>query len=171
MGQQERKLAIVTGASSGIGLELARLAAAQGYDLVIAADEPEIHNVKAALARPGVYVESVEADLSTFEGVDQLCAAAQATGREVDALIANAGRGLGGAFLDQEPARWRKVVDTNVNGSLYLIHRVPTNSARATPAASSSPALSPASCRARSRLFTTAPKRSSTPFAARCATS
>lgn len=124
MGQKERKLAIVTGASTGIGLELARLVVAQGYDALIAADEPEIHDVKASLAQPGVYVEAVQADLSTFEGVDKLCAAAEAAGREVEILIANAGRGLGGAFLDQDVARWRKVVDTNITGTLYLIHRV-----------------------------------------------
>jgi short-subunit dehydrogenase len=64
----------------------------------------------------------VEADLSTVEGVDELLDAAD--GREVDALLANAGRGLGNAFLDQDFDEARKVVDANVTGTIYLLHRI-----------------------------------------------
>jgi short-subunit dehydrogenase len=115
------KLAIVTGASSGIGLELAKLAAQDGYDLVIAADTPLV-DASSALGRYGVEVRNVETDLSTFEGVDRLLDAVG--GRDVDALFANAGHGLGRAFLDQDPAEWRHVIDTNVTGTVYLIQRV-----------------------------------------------
>ncbi len=114
-------LAIVTGASSGIGLELARLAAEDGYDLIIAADTPLV-DATSQLKGGGVQVEQVECDLSTFEGVDRLLAAAR--GRQVDLLFANAGHGLGHAFLDQEPAEWRHVVDTNITGTLYLVQKV-----------------------------------------------
>src|SRR4051812_23784413 len=100
-----RPLAVVTGASSGIGLELARCCAREGFDLLIAADEPEIH---AAAAQIGGKVEAVEADLATIEGVDKLYAAVN--GRDVDALLANAGRGLGHAFLDQDFQRARRVI-------------------------------------------------------------
>src|SRR4029077_4238777 len=58
----------------------------------------------------------------TTDGIDQLLAAAN--GRKVEALLANAGRGLGHAFLDQDFAAARRVIDTNVTGSLYLIHKV-----------------------------------------------
>ncbi|MCA6119223.1 SDR family NAD(P)-dependent oxidoreductase [Bradyrhizobium sp. WSM 1738] len=114
--------AIVTGASTGIGLELARCCAGAGFDLLIAADEPAIEAAADELRKVGVTVDAVQADLATIEGVDQLCAATQ--GRPVDALLANAGVGLGRAFLDQEFNRIRRVVDTNITGTLYLIHRI-----------------------------------------------
>jgi short-subunit dehydrogenase len=118
----DRKFAIVTGASTGIGAELAHIAAQNGYDLVVAADEPLIEAAAADIRSHGGTVEAVEADLSTFEGVDQLLAATK--GRPVDALFANAGRGLGHAFLDQEVVEWRKVIDTNITGTLYLLQKV-----------------------------------------------
>jgi short-subunit dehydrogenase len=118
------KLAVVTGASSGIGYELAKLAAADGFDLVIAADEPAIHKVAEELRGLSNRVEAIEADLAAAQGVDRLYAAIQTVGRPVDALMANAGRGLGKAFLDQDVEDWRRVIDTNITGTLYLIHRV-----------------------------------------------
>lgn len=117
-----RQLAIVTGASTGIGLELARCCAKSGFDLLIAADEPAIEDAAVDLRRLGVSVEAVEADLSTTEGVDKLCAAVGA--RPVEALLANAGIGLGHAFLDQDFDRARHVIETNITGTLYLIHRI-----------------------------------------------
>ena len=117
----DTKLAIVTGASSGIGLELARLAAQDGYDLIAVADTPLI-DASAQLKQLGVEVRSVEADLSSFEGVDRLLDAAG--GRPIDLLFANAGHGLGRAFLDQDPAEWRHVIDTNVTGTVYLVQKV-----------------------------------------------
>ena len=122
MAEREHPLAIVTGASSGIGFELARCCAEKGFDLVIAADEPAIHDAAKTLRASGVEVTPCEVDLATTEGVDELCGAC--SGRTVDALLANAGRGLGGAFLDQDFGRVQHVIDTNVTGTLYLIHRV-----------------------------------------------
>jgi short-subunit dehydrogenase len=115
------KLAIVTGASSGIGLELAKLAAEEGYDLVVAADTPLV-DASRELSAYGVEVRNVETDLSTFGGVDRLLDAAG--GRSIDLLVANAGHGLGRAFLDQDPAEWRHVIDTNVTGTVYLVQQV-----------------------------------------------
>lgn len=114
--------AIVTGASTGIGFELAKRCAKEGYDLLIVADESAIESAAAQLREFGVDVAAVQADLSTREGVDKLYAAAQ--GRPVDALLANAGRGLGRAFLDQDIEQATHVVDTNISGSLWLIHRI-----------------------------------------------
>jgi len=115
------KLAIVTGASTGIGLELAKLAAADGYDLIVAADTPLV-DASQALRGLGVSVENVETDLSTFEGVDRLLTALN--GRPVDLLVANAGHGLGNAFLEQQPSEWLHVINTNITGTVYLIHQV-----------------------------------------------
>ena len=116
------RFAIVTGASTGIGFELAHLAADNGYDLLIVADEPLIENAAADIRGKGADVRSVEADLSTIEGVDRLLGAAN--GRRIDLLCANAGRGLGHGFLEQSVADWRRVVDTNVTGTLYLLQKV-----------------------------------------------
>jgi short-subunit dehydrogenase len=112
------KLAVVTGASSGIGLEIARLAAGEGYDLIVAADTPFV-DAAAGLKDLGVNVEQVEADLATEQGVQQLIG--KIGNRQVDVLAANAGHGLGHAFLDQEPRDWRHVIETNITGTLLLI--------------------------------------------------
>lgn len=122
MNNQTRPFAVVTGASTGIGYELARCCAESGFDLLIVADEPEIHSAADELRRSGAAVESIEADLATAEGVDRLYAAAR--GRPIDALLANAGRGLGRAFLDQDWNDVRRVIDTNVTGTVYLIQKV-----------------------------------------------
>ncbi len=114
--------AIVTGASTGIGFELATLAAKNGYDLLVVADEPLIEAAAQDFRQFGTDVQALEADLSTFEGVDQLLSAAG--GRQIDLVCANAGRGLGEAFLDQDIAEWRKVIDTNVVGTSYLLQKV-----------------------------------------------
>jgi short-subunit dehydrogenase len=116
------RFAIVTGASSGIGYELARLCANDGYDLLIAADDPTITQAADSLRTSAVTVQPVEVDLATKEGVDELYAAA--AGRPVDALLANAGHGLGRAFLDQDFDEVRHVVDTNITGTIYLIQAV-----------------------------------------------
>ena len=93
-------LAIVTGASTGIGFELAQQCLQAGFDLLIVADEPRIHDAAKTLRAAGGRVDAIEADLATIAGVDQLVAATN--GRPVDYLLANAGRGLGRAFLDQD---------------------------------------------------------------------
>lgn len=122
MSEQPIALAIVTGASSGIGFELAKCCAENGFELLIAADEPEIHAAADRLRRSGAKVDAIEVDLATMDGVDRLYGAIQ--GRRVDALLANAGRGLGKGFLDQEFAEARRVVDTNITGTIYLIQKI-----------------------------------------------
>lgn len=117
-----RPLAVVTGASTGIGLELAKCCAKSGFDLLVVADEPEIKNAADILEVYAGSVEALEADLATIEGVDNLYAAIG--GRPVAALLANAGRGLGKGFLDQDFDEIRRVVDTNITGTIYLIHKV-----------------------------------------------
>ena len=116
------KLAIITGASTGIGFELASIAGKEGYDLIVVADEPLIEAAARDFEQFGTDVQSVEADLATIDGVDTLLAAVG--GRRIDVLCANAGTGTGGAFLDQTVAQWRHAVDTNITGTLYLVQRV-----------------------------------------------
>lgn len=120
MSATARPLCIVTGGSSGIGLELAKLAARDGHDLVIAADQP-MEFAESAIRAEGAEVQCVQIDLGTAEGVDRLL---EAVGhRPIAVLCANAGHGLGHAFLDQEWHRIRHMIDTNVTFTVYLLHK------------------------------------------------
>jgi short-subunit dehydrogenase len=128
MAQQEadmsatRPFAVITGASTGIGFELAKRCAREGYDILIAADENEIEKAATSIRSEGTEVQALQVELATTEGVDKLYAATK--GRQVDALLANAGRGLGHGFLDQDFGKARRVIDTNVVGTVYLIHKI-----------------------------------------------
>jgi short-subunit dehydrogenase len=116
-----RPLAVVTGASSGIGLHLALEAAHRGYDLVLAADEP-LTTAEESVRTLGAQVDSVQTDLATVQGVNELYA--RIAGRPVAALLANAGHGLGKAFLDQDFEDVKHVINTNITGTIDLIQRV-----------------------------------------------
>ena len=116
-----RPLAVVTGASSGIGYHLARCAAEHGYDLVVAADTTLTDAVRD-FEGFGAQVQAVQADLSTTEGVQNLITAIG--NREVDALMANAGHGLGGAFLQQDFKDVLHVINTNITGTVHLVQHV-----------------------------------------------
>ena len=118
----DRKLAIVTGASTGIGFELASIAGREGYDLIVVADEPLIEAAARDFKQFGTDVQAVEADLSSIEGIDRMLAAAG--GRRIDLVCANAGISKGGAFLDQSVEDWRHSIDTNVTGTVYLLQNV-----------------------------------------------
>ena len=117
-----KPFAIVTGASSGIGYELAARCAREGFDLLVAADSPDIAAAAEGFRGLGAAVQSLPVDLATMEGVERLYAACD--GRAVDALLANAGHGLGKAFLDQDFNDVAHVIDTNITGTVYLIHKV-----------------------------------------------
>src|ERR1043165_4485521 len=104
-----RPLAIVTGASTGIGYELAKCCAREGYDLLVAADEGEIERAAMELRELGVAIQAVQADLATIRGIDVLLGALG--GRPVDALLANAGIGLGRGFLDEDFDEVRHVIE------------------------------------------------------------
>nr|WP_251134041.1 SDR family NAD(P)-dependent oxidoreductase [Rhodomicrobium sp. Az07] len=116
-------MAVITGASSGIGYELARVCATQGFDLIVAASSSGIKTAGARLASLGVDVRAVQTDLSNEDGVDVLYDAVRETGRGVDILCANAGRGVGDTFLNEDWDAIRMVIDTNVTGTVYLLHR------------------------------------------------
>ena len=115
------KLAVITGASSGIGLELAGCAVADGCEVIICADDDQIIAAEADLRSAGAVVTAVQADLGTPEGVAHLFNVIGA--RRVDYMMANAGRGKGGAFLDQSEAEVNEVLRVNVIGTTDLLHR------------------------------------------------
>jgi short-subunit dehydrogenase len=118
----ERPLAVITGASSGIGFELARCCVEDGRDAILCADGPDVVDAAGRLARNGAQVQPLQADLATLDGVNALVAAIGA--RPVDALLANAGAGLRGGFLDQDIAAAQRVIALNVSGTLALVHAV-----------------------------------------------
>jgi short-subunit dehydrogenase len=117
---QNKPLALVTGASSGIGLELARQFGQNGFDLVIAAEGSGLSAAAAELRQTGAEVQPVQVDLRTPEGVSQLYSAATAAGRSLDAVALNAGVGRGGAFIDTPLADEQDIIDLNVTSTVHL---------------------------------------------------
>lgn len=121
---EPKPLAVVTGASSGIGRELATLFAENGYDLLVCAEDDALEPAAVALRALGAEVTSVRRDLRTPEAVEELYAAIVAKGRPVAAAAVNAGVGRGGAFVEVPLADLREVVDLNVGSTVHLLHLV-----------------------------------------------
>lgn len=119
-----RPLAVVTGASSGIGYELAKQFAQNGFDLLITATGSSLDEAAQAFRELGVQVETVKADLSTYDGVETLYSHIKAIGRPVDAIAINAGVGIDGAFTQTDLKDELKVIDLNIVSSVHLAKRV-----------------------------------------------
>ncbi len=118
-------LAVVTGASSGIGFELAKQFGDNGFDLIIAAEDAEIVSAARELEATGAAVEAVQVDLAADGGVDQLFERIGAAGRPVDAIALNAGVGAGGAFAtDTALADELRVIDLNIRSTVHLAKHV-----------------------------------------------
>lgn len=114
------QLALITGASSGIGFELAKQFAQAGYDLVLAADDDGIHDVPAKLAEFGVAVQPVQVDLRTPEGVEHLFQSTIEGDRILAAAALNAGTGRGEMFLKSELDEDFNIIDLNVRSTVHL---------------------------------------------------
>jgi short-subunit dehydrogenase len=117
----DRKFAVITGASSGIGLELAKQCAAHNFDVLMCAEDASIH-VAAAEVDPRA--QAVQADLATREGCEQLVQAVRRVGRPVDALILNAGVGVGGRFLDTDLDAELRMIALNCNHIVHISKRL-----------------------------------------------
>jgi uncharacterized protein len=119
--EQDRRLAVITGASSGIGFGLAKVFAENGYDLLIAAEDEELDSAYRELNQMTASVESARLDLSKPEGVEKLYERIRAGARPVDALCLNAGIGAGGAFATEtELADELRLIDLNVRSTVHL---------------------------------------------------
>jgi short-subunit dehydrogenase len=124
-----KELAVITGASSGIGLELAKQFADNGFDVLINAEDSGLASATQELRAHGAEVIAVQADLRTYQGVEELYAAVTATGRPVAAAALNAGVGQGGAFIDTDLADEQDIIDLNVTSTVHLAKRFLTDMA------------------------------------------
>jgi uncharacterized protein len=125
------ELAVVTGASSGIGLELARLFAADGYDLVVVADEPQIDGIAEELSAIGVTVQPVRADLRDPHDVERVYGVVNAGGRTPAAVAFNAGIGRAGRFVDEGLQADLDIIDLNVRSTVHLAKLILADMAQA----------------------------------------
>jgi short-subunit dehydrogenase len=118
------KLAVVTGASSGIGYELAVQFALNGFDLLIVAEDDGITQAAEDLRQLGTDVKAVQQDLASHEGVEAFYRVIAANGKPVEAIALNAGIGLGGKFFETEVEKEMKLIDLNVMSTVHLAKRV-----------------------------------------------
>ncbi len=117
-----RPYAVVTGASSGIGLELAKQFAINGYDLLLVAEPEGLDAAAAEIGKFNVSVQTLGVDLKTKEGIHAVRDAA--AGRPIDAIAINAGFGLGGAFIETDLHKELDMIDLNVKSSVHLAKHV-----------------------------------------------
>lgn len=120
----KRPLAVITGASSGIGFELARECVEHGFDAIVCADGVSIVEAAERLRAAGTSVEAVRADLATYEGNEALARVIAAAGRPVEALLLNAGIGVNGAFTETDLEEEMRVIGLNCASVVHLAKRV-----------------------------------------------
>jgi uncharacterized protein len=118
------RFAVVTGASTGIGFELARVFAKNGYDLLVTAENPELDQAVPQLRSLGTQVQAVRADLRKYDEVEKLWSAVQATGRVLDIAAINAGVGVGGKFTETDLEKELDLIRLNVASTLHLAKRI-----------------------------------------------
>jgi uncharacterized protein len=119
-----RPLAVVTGASSGIGYELAKQFAQNGFDLVITANDSDIERAAQDIEALGAKAQTVQADLTSYDGVETLYRQVQSTGQPVEAIAINAGVGVGGKFTETDLQEELNLIELNVASSVHLAKRV-----------------------------------------------
>jgi short-subunit dehydrogenase len=130
-----RQFAIVTGASSGIGLSLAKELAARGYDLAICSSGQRLQPAAEVLRSLGAHVTEIRADLATRDGVKQFWDQVQSLGRNIDVACLNAGVGVGGLFVETDLDAELNMFYLNCAGTVQLAkyvvrHMLPRNGGR-----------------------------------------
>ena len=121
---QQAQFAVITGASSGIGLELAKQFARNNFDVLIAAEDAGIEAAAEQIRTDGSQVDSLQVDLAAYDGVEKLYSAIQEAGRPVDAIAINAGVGVSGRFTETDLKAELNIVDLNVSSTVHLAKRI-----------------------------------------------
>lgn len=119
-----KQLALITGASSGIGFSLAIELAGRGYDLVVCSAGPRLDDAKTDFESLGVSVREINADLATTEGIDLLWAELQTLERPLDVACLNAGVGVGGLFAETDLDQELNMINLNCTGTVHLAKHV-----------------------------------------------
>jgi short-subunit dehydrogenase len=119
-----KQFAVVTGASNGIGYELAKQFAQNGFDLLVAAEDAGITQAASDIQALGASVQPVQVDLATHDGVETLYNAIKATGRPLDAIAINAGVGVGGPFAETDLQAELNLINLNIVSPVHLAKHV-----------------------------------------------
>lgn len=120
----EKQLAVITGASSGIGYELAFQFAQAGFDLFIVAEDDGISSAAEDLKALGIEVQTAQIDLASHEGVEQCYAEIQQLDRPIAAAALNAGIGVNGKFWETDMDDEMKLINLNVMSTTHLAKRI-----------------------------------------------
>lgn len=118
-----RKFAVITGGSSGIGYEFAKVCAEENFGVLLIADQG-VDDAAEGLMSSGAAVSTLAADLSTYEGNESVAAAVQRDGRPVDVLALNAGIVVGGPFLETKLERDLELISLNIGSVIHLAKRL-----------------------------------------------
>lgn len=119
-----KKLVLITGASSGLGFELAKLFANDGYDVAMSGSSDRIYNSAREIEKLGVEAFPFQADASTYDGVENFWSFVEGKNRPIDAAVLNLGISIGGAFLDNDLQEELKLIDINISGMVHMAKRV-----------------------------------------------
>jgi uncharacterized protein len=124
ISRDPKPFAVVTGASSGIGYELANQFAQHGFDLLIIAEDDGISEAARRLSTNGTIAQSLKADLASGEGVDAAYERIRSSGRTLDAIALNAGVGVSGPFSDTDLNDHINLINLNIMSPVCLTHKV-----------------------------------------------
>jgi short-subunit dehydrogenase len=120
----QKPLAVITGASSGIGYELAREFHQHGFDLLLAAEDPGIFAAERSFDHSDAFVKGIQVDLASFEGVETLIQVIEDLGRPLDAVAINAGVGVSGAFSETDLRAEINLIHLNVVSAVHFAKRI-----------------------------------------------
>ncbi len=119
-----KQVALVTGASSGIGFNLAKVFGENGFDLILVSNDERLDNAEAELKSLGVSVTAIHADLASYDGIMKLWRQVESLGQPLDAAAINAGVGSGGLFAETDLDKEINLVRVNVEGTMHLTKHV-----------------------------------------------